>query len=900
MKLVRISHYKYGLTPIKFTATTVLFTSLILSHVIFSEQSHDSHFGLDEEVILEPAHDYEKTSVEHNSLQTAHDTTSTTSHVEPGQRQSAAVQNFDQNDPFAVTFEDYLKEASKSPANYISNGVKESHPEAATPEEANLIIEDEEDNRPTQKESLPKIDYIFPASHKQETLKTDNKHGSSDDLQNEIKLLFGWKQLLTNKCSKTCGRGFRLNHLSCVDLKYDVRVEEDLCLKSNKPKPSELSNEACNEIDCPPTTILVEFQECNPNMSQEGICRPNLFKRFQCTMIDKRGVLIYLDDNKCNSTTATHFSADSNDESRLTGENNNGVSNRAQIIEDDVTFEDLFENNEKNDILPNINVDSAIDSNLDGRPFKNHPQNEPFFDLGPWTECNGSACGQLGKRVRKVSCRLFLSRSSKLVELPDSSCHHLNVPDSQEPCYMDCHEKESMNGPKLRFNSSDIGDETVYDLEMTRFVWKKGGCTKCSADCLGGRRESIIECWDKETETAVDGTSCDPELKPATTLEACNDVPCQPEWKIEPFSKCTKSCGSAGIKTRSVACVQQVRSHNGLSYMIVSNNLCIQSNGSMPHRRETCNRFDCKPQWDVEPWSSCNRKCGYGIRNRTVICVQEFANKEGPTLNSLHKQFYESREDDLLEALAISAKNWHPGKATQVPSRECYEEYKTVPSLEEKCFNFCEGEPYLDADPAQVYQMTHEALRRKTVTLKIGGKAQILEGRNLKVRCRVLNRQNHENLVKKSSDQVEWRKDGVLIFTNGSTIADKQYSPDDNSIYGEDVFGEKNQYMADEPNTKKIVKQGSTNISKRRTLNVRSWTNYQNSYLSSQRKFSFVPQRGRFSLVKENTLRIKKLRADDSGVYTCKYGSLSESLDLKVTSHRDRLDLDEKFTNNLG
>lgn len=909
MKLNIITQHKHGSAHLKLITFTTFFTSLILSHVIFSEQLHDSHFALDEEILLEPNHDYEKTSVEHGEQQIAHDSP-TNFGVESGHRQSA-VQNFDQNDPFAVTFEDYLKEASKSSVHHINNDdEKESHSSTAIPERVNLIIEDEDDNRVTQqKDPLTKIDYIFPAPRKQEIVinkhdtkqdeskKTDNEHPSSTDLQNEIKLLFGWKQLQTNKCSKTCGRGFRLNHYSCVDLKYDVKVEDELCLKSNISKPNELSDEACNEIDCAPKTMLVEFQECNPNMSQEGICRPNLYKRIQCTMVDKRGILVYIENNRCNvATNAESIIANSVKETKST-DNTKDISNRVQIVDDEITFEDLVENNEGNDILPSTSIGFGLDSYLGGRTSKSHPLNEPFFDPGPWSECNGASCGQLGKRTRMLSCRLFLSRSSKFVELPSSSCHDLHSPDTEEPCYIDCPDKEPSSPTDYKLGSSDSGDETVYDVEMTRFTWRMKDYTKCSADCLGGTRESIIECWDKEADSVVEPSSCDQDLKPAISVERCNEIPCQPEWKVDAYSKCTKSCGSAGLRIRSVTCVQQVPSDSGPNHMVVSNDLCIQSNGSMPNRFEPCNRFDCKPQWDLGPWSPCSRSCGYGVKNRTIVCVQEFASRDGPKMDLAHKLLYEDREADLFEAVSISSKDWFPGKITQVPFHECYEEYKTVPPLEEKCFTFCDKEPYIDSDPIQNYQTTHDALRKKTVTIKIGGKAQLMEGKNLKVRCRILNRQNFDDLVKTNSDLVEWRINGTLIFYYGSTMADKQYIPDDNSIYGDDI---KNQYMADDPSVRKVIKQVSSDPSKRsRNLNVRSSIDHQSSHQNSKGSFHFVPQKGRFSLRKENTLFIRRLELHDSGIYTCNYGNLSESLDLKVTNRRGRLDFDRKLSNDV-
>lgn len=897
----------------------LLYFSIVASKVVITEQinEYSSMPSTNEELKVEPKSDYEKTSVDSNGLQTEHETTRKISSMITNRKESQEPA-FSQNDPFALTFEDYLREASKSSAHHISSDTNDDDSSFSSSADAiptaSLITEDGEENSAETKKN-PIIDYIFPPQ-RQETSQQrkdeaklinkefDNIKSNSKELFNEIRLLFSWKHLPTNKCSKTCGKGFRLNHLSCVDLKYDVKVEDVLCLKSNLIKPNELSTEPCNEIDCPPQWDSIEYQECDAVSGKT--CQPHLYKRAQCTMIDKTGALIYLDDSKCTNVEVNfvapnqHRNESQNDEPKS--------SSRISIFPDEVNADDTASEDERNDILSNLEVRGSFETLLSKANSNHVPQYEPFFEPGPWSNCSGAPCGQLGSRTRKLSCRLHLSRSSKFAELPESSCQSAPVLDTSEPCYMDCGPENIFhtNTSNIMFNGSDIDDETVYDIEMTRFTWRKGGWTKCSSDCLGGRRESIVECWDGEAKIVVEPIHCDEDNKPRTVIEICNDIPCIPEWRAGEFSKCTRSCGSAGVKSRTVECVQQVPSQVGQSFLVVSNDLCIQTYGSMPEKSEHCNRIDCRPEWSVGPWSECSVKCGEGIRNRTIACVQEFANKDGPLPGSYHKNPAKLSSPDLLEAISVSGRNWSPGQVTQVPFHECYEEYKSIPLLDERCFTYCEKDPYIDADVNQKYHMNHlNPQRKKSITLRVGGKAEIIEGHNLRIRCKIVNGKLRDNLVKKKfSQQIEWRKDGIQIFATGSKVVDKQYVPEDNSIFANDMLDdEKNQFMADEPNSKKSFKSNSSsNNSQHRNLMVRSWNNHQeiHSEQPGQINFKFVPQRGgRFSL-KENTLRIKKLKLDDSGTYTCSYGFLSESIELKVVNRRGANDTEQKLLNNLG
>lgn len=82
-------------------------------------------------------------------------------------------------------------------------------------------------------------------------------------------------------------------------------------------------------------------------------------------------------------------------------------------------------------------------------------------------------------------------------------------------------------------------------------MWKEQGYTSCSASCLGGVEELIINCVREDTGKVVSPFLCSPETKPEARIRTCNDQPCPPRWNYTDFSACSKSCG-IGVKEREV------------------------------------------------------------------------------------------------------------------------------------------------------------------------------------------------------------------------------------------------------------------------------------------------------------------------------------------------------------
>lgn len=83
------------------------------------------------------------------------------------------------------------------------------------------------------------------------------------------------------------------------------------------------------------------------------------------------------------------------------------------------------------------------------------------------------------------------------------------------------------------------------------YVWKEQGYTSCSASCLGGVEELIINCVREDNGKVASPFLCSPETKPEARIRTCNDRPCPPRWNYSDYSACSKSCG-IGIREREV------------------------------------------------------------------------------------------------------------------------------------------------------------------------------------------------------------------------------------------------------------------------------------------------------------------------------------------------------------
>uniref|UniRef100_A0A1A9V4U8 Ig-like domain-containing protein n=1 Tax=Glossina austeni TaxID=7395 RepID=A0A1A9V4U8_GLOAU len=321
-----------------------------------------------------------------------------------------------------------------------------------------------------------------------------------------------------------------------------------------------------------------------------------------------------------------------------------------------------------------------------------------------WSPCSVT-CGE-GIRRRTYRCKIFLEYSRTLAMVNDTLCEGARPHDEvercvEEPCMLPSHGYEDQY-PR---DSIKVG---VSEPGKT-YVWREQGYTSCSASCLGGVEELIINCVREDNGRVVSPFLCSPETKPEARVRTCNDRPCPPRWNYSDYTPCSKSCG-IGIKTREVQCIHEV-TRGGENTMVVPNSMCPQP---PPADRQYCNVLDCPVRWEVGEWSKCSHTCGYGIKERKVECKQIMAQE--------HK--------------------------IERPETMC-------PSAKPSDKKPCNVKPCPPEDPKPVIQISntthiqHDPKKTK-ITLKVGGAGVVFFGTQVKIKCPV---------KRYNRTKIKWSKD---------------------------------------------------------------------------------------------------------------------------------------------
>ncbi|KAK9497779.1 hypothetical protein O3M35_003703 [Rhynocoris fuscipes] len=248
------------------------------------------------------------------------------------------------------------------------------------------------------------------------------------------------------------------------------------------------------------------------------------------------------------------------------------------------------------------------------------------------------------------------------------------------------------------------------------YTWKMKGYTHCSASCLGGVQESIIMCVQEDDEKVVGPFLCSSETRPEALTQTCNDHPCPPRWNYSEFEGCSKPCGM-GIQTREVECIHEV-TRGGDNTVVVPDHMCPQP---PPTDRQHCNILDCPVAWHTSEWSKCSKRCGGGVKTRSVECKQVMA--QNHVVPRLPSQCPKNRPPDR---------------------RPC--NTKPCPSHDQRPPIIAENQSYVQTNPV-----------KRKVTLKIGGSAQVFHGSQVKIKCPV---------KKFDRSKIQWAKDHKLITSS--------------------------------------------------------------------------------------------------------------------------------------
>ncbi|XP_052101889.1 thrombospondin type-1 domain-containing protein 4-like isoform X2 [Mytilus californianus] len=356
-----------------------------------------------------------------------------------------------------------------------------------------------------------------------------------------------WRISGFTECSRTCGGGAQETKIICLKKDTNVMVTNENCDPRLKPQSQVLK---CNSKICPPNWEFGNWSDCSASCGQGMQTRPVLCKQ----LIDSE---LHLDvpTSRCDSRTRPESARSCN--TRLCAEWTNGEWGKCTV--------NCGRGQQEREVYcKHVDGQNTTESTCIG----SKPQTVKSCNMGvcavgwfysKWSRRCSSSCGT-GYVTRKVFCS-----AADGAPLPESKCSK-SKPREKRPCR----------------NRIPCGG-----------IWFTGPWSKCSATCGDGRKKRDVICMKKLGEkliTVVGDENCLSKQKPTTT-KPCKDLPpCQAEWFMTSWSKCSKSC-DAGTKSRLVKCLDEDLSPSSTC-----------SEDHRPTTRHVCNTDSCDlPQLDEDP-----------------------------------------------------------------------------------------------------------------------------------------------------------------------------------------------------------------------------------------------------------------------------------------------------------
>ncbi|XP_068617098.1 A disintegrin and metalloproteinase with thrombospondin motifs 12-like [Brachionichthys hirsutus] len=178
---------------------------------------------------------------------------------------------------------------------------------------------------------------------------------------------------------------------------------------------------------------------------------------------------------------------------------------------------------------------------------------------------------------------------------------------------------------QLLFQEKNPGIKYEYTVKKTKetgnevmepiYRWRHGAWTDCSTTCgLGAQRQPVL-CFEMDVGV-VDESLCDPESRLGDRHRKCKTMECPARWWVGGWQQCTATCGSEGVRKRTVLCVRTVLGEERVLHPIECKHLL------KPKPIVPCNRdVICGQDWAVGSWEECPVTCGGGVRSRKVTCA---------------------------------------------------------------------------------------------------------------------------------------------------------------------------------------------------------------------------------------------------------------------------------------
>nr|XP_020449606.1 A disintegrin and metalloproteinase with thrombospondin motifs 12-like [Monopterus albus] len=178
---------------------------------------------------------------------------------------------------------------------------------------------------------------------------------------------------------------------------------------------------------------------------------------------------------------------------------------------------------------------------------------------------------------------------------------------------------------QLLFQEKNPGIKYEYTIKKTKetenetikpiYSWRHGAWTYCSATCGLGEQHQPVRCFEMDVGV-VDESLCDPDSRPEDRHRKCKNMDCPARWWVGGWQQCTATCGSDGVRKRTVLCVRTVSGEERVLHPVECKHLM------KPKPVVLCNRdVPCAQDWAVGTWEECPVTCGGGVRSRTVTCA---------------------------------------------------------------------------------------------------------------------------------------------------------------------------------------------------------------------------------------------------------------------------------------
>ncbi|KAH0513808.1 A disintegrin and metalloproteinase with thrombospondin motifs 7 [Microtus ochrogaster] len=186
---------------------------------------------------------------------------------------------------------------------------------------------------------------------------------------------------------------------------------------------------------------------------------------------------------------------------------------------------------------------------------------------------------------------------------------------TSEPVWIQLLFQESNPGVHYKYT---IHRDSHDEVQLPEFSWHYGPWSKCTVTCGTGVQRQSLYCMERQAGL-VDEEHCEHLNRPDDRQRKCSEEPCPARWWAGEWQLCSRSCGLGGLSRRTVLCIRSV----GLDEQRALEPLAC-AHLPRPLAETPCNHHvPCPSTWGVGNWSQCSVTCGAGIRQRSVLCIND-------------------------------------------------------------------------------------------------------------------------------------------------------------------------------------------------------------------------------------------------------------------------------------